>query len=404
VKGTTGPEVPPQVAGLWPPPARAVVARRTGAGQVGYLVVPSLRRPRVLMPLRVADADRMLSRHGGNPAERAVRLLWRAGVRSTLAERLPAQRLAVTPAPDGIETHLADVLGHPVRMGVLLGPPRANLKPVLQIFDEIGATVAFAKLGMTALTTALLETEASALALLAARPRSTFTAPTLLHHGNWHDTPVLVQQALSLSQSEQAAPGAPVDVMAEIAAVNGISTRRLSGSRFLDGVHVDDGRPDAIAQAVPQRWHDVDLSPFARLNDRLLSVDDCPFGSWHGDFGPWNMATDGTFVEVWDWERFEVDVPVGMDAAHYRAQVDIAARGDAERSWGAMVADVAAVQTALGVDAGAAETVAACYLVAICARYRRDAATGPTPALLRRIRWLAAAADVAVRSLEGTPA
>ncbi|MDQ4037768.1 MAG: hypothetical protein M3313_05335, partial [Actinomycetota bacterium] len=41
------------------------------------------------------------------------------------------------------------------------------------------------------------------------------------------------------------------------------------------------------------------------------------FAAWHGDWSPWNMAWRGRRVQLWDWERFESGVPVGMDRTHY---------------------------------------------------------------------------------------
>ncbi len=41
------------------------------------------------------------------------------------------------------------------------------------------------------------------------------------------------------------------------------------------------------------------------------------FAAWHGDWTPWNMAWRRRRVQLWDWERFEAGVPVGMDRIHY---------------------------------------------------------------------------------------
>jgi len=41
------------------------------------------------------------------------------------------------------------------------------------------------------------------------------------------------------------------------------------------------------------------------------------YAAWHGDWSPWNMAWRRRRVQLWDWERFETGVPVGMDRLHY---------------------------------------------------------------------------------------
>jgi hypothetical protein len=382
---------PRDVEPVWPAPARVRVSRSTGPRETGYLVVPSLSRPRLLVPLAVRGAGQMLRRHGGNRAQRAARSIWRLLHRSAFTARLPFTRLTVTPEPGGIEAYLGARLSGSVRIGVLLGPPRANAKPVLQVFDESGATVAFAKLGSTTLTAALVDNEATALVLIGRSAPSTFSAPTVLSHGRWRGTPVLVQSALALSQSDLAPGTPPVPVMAEIAALSGIREQRLDDSAFL-----------AASDPGPQTcWHDIDLQPFRRLHAALGTVGFCAFGSCHGDFGPWNMATDGAVVEVWDWERFATAVPVGFDAAHYRTQEAFARSVDPSVAWTSMVDDVSTLLTTLGLDPGRASIAAGCYLTAICARYRSDSGEAPTPTLRRRVRWLSATAGAAVQSLDG---
>lgn len=384
-------EIPPQVKGLWPWPAEVTVSRSGRDDETGYYVVPSLKRPRILVPVDVRGADRMFARHGGSKAERAARAAWQRAHRSGLAGRLPLQRLLVTPAPDGIEAYLADALGVAVRIGVLLGPPRANLKPVVQVFNERGDTIAFAKLGLTRLTEGLLATEAAALARLAETSVFSFVAPPLLHHGSWNDIPVLVQGALALAQDDRAPTEPPVRVMAEIAKLDGVAEHGLGDSSFLDSVQP---HPDAD-------WHGIDLDVFNRLHEALAAADPAlPFGSWHGDFGPWNMGSDGVRVEVWDWERFATGVPVGLDAAHYRTQRGVAEQTPAADAWSQITAEVAEVLVACERDAELAPTVGGCYLLAICARYRGDAHDGPTPALRRRLGWLSLVADLALANIQ----
>jgi hypothetical protein len=383
-------DAPASVGELWPPPAQTSLRRVTRSGQVGYLVVPSLRRPRVLVPLALPEAGLMLTRHGGTTAERAARTLWRGLHHVGIPGRLPVTRLCVTTEPDGIESYLSAALSRPVRIGVLLGPPRANAKPVLQIFDEAGATIAFAKLGSSTLTAALVDNEAMALALLGRSSPQAFTAPRLLHHGQWRHTPVVVQQALALSQSNRAPDEAPIAVMAEIAAVAGIHDRWLGDSDFLT----------RTAPGPQSHWHDVDLQPFGRLHAALTAAGSVPFGASHGDFGPWNMGTDGDRFEVWDWERFDPDVPLGFDAAHYRTQKALDEDLTPDMAWPAVTVEVSRLLDATDRDPDRAAVAAGCYLVAICSRYRRDAGDDPTPNLLRRMRWLSAAAAVAARSLD----
>lgn len=333
----------------------------------------------------------MFVRHGGGLLEKVVWEAWRRGQRSGLTGRLPVTRLVVDAAPDGIEAYLSEALGQPVRIGVLLGPPRANRKPVLQIFAADGATIAFAKVALSDLTRGLLETEAAALERFAGTTTQTFRTPTVAHHGEWNGLPVLVQAALGSAQSGQTPVEPPLDVMVEIAAVAGTEPVVLAEDAYLDTV-----APPAGAE-----WVGLDVSALQRLHARMAD-DQRPltFGSWHGDFGPWNMGRAGSTVEVWDWERFSSRVPVGLDAAHYRSQVSLASDVPPDAAWPLLVRDVASVLTASSLDPADAGRVAACYLLAICARYRHDAGDVPTPDLRRRVSWLADTAEIAAARVE----
>jgi hypothetical protein len=342
----------------------------------------------LLVPADVRGAERMFARHGGGRLDRLARQAWRRAHRMGLPARLPFQRLAITPDPDGIEAHLADVLGRQVRIGVLLGPPRANLKPVLQVFDEAGATVAFAKVGLTPLTEKLLATEAAALALIATKDTHTFTAPSVLDHGSWKGVPILVQSALPLAQGDHAPDVPPLEVMVEIAGLTGVTHQSLASSEL------------SLATPDDTHWHGLDLRVFADLRAALGSAGELPLGAWHGDFGPWNMGVAGRRVEVWDWERFAARVPVGFDAAHYQVQRGVAAAADPELSWRRIVADIEAVLHASGLDESVASGVGSAYLLAIVNRYRGDAGDAPTDRLRARLAWLASVAAAAHGQIE----
>lgn len=141
--------LPDSVVALWPPPARVAVRWSKRNDETNYFVLPSTRRVRLIVPIGVPGAERMLVRHAGGPLIRAGRSLWSRAAPRRMSARLPVRRMCVHEAPDGIERHLATQLAQDIRIGVLLGPPRPNQKPVLQIFDAAGSTLAFAKVGVT---------------------------------------------------------------------------------------------------------------------------------------------------------------------------------------------------------------------------------------------------------------
>jgi hypothetical protein len=331
----------------------------------------------------------MFARHGGGVADRAVRAAWRLAHRTGVAGAIPLRRLSVRPASDGIEACLCRIVGCDIRIGVLLGPPRANLKPVVQVFDATGTTVAFAKLGVNALTEQLVAREADALRLIAKRRPATFSAPELLHDGSWGSATINVQRALPLAQSSLGPAEPPRAVMAEIAELDGDGCEDIGDSAFLTGLSAP--RED--------HWKGIDVAGLRRLRAAVEAQGSCPMGSWHGDFGPWNMAADGRDVNVWDWERFETGVPYGLDAAHYRTQVEVGRNAPAD-AWPRILVEVAALLRFGKRPPDAAPVVAAAYLLTIADRYVRDVAGDPTAAMRRRMSWLAAAAVSALDSLE----
>jgi hypothetical protein len=44
------------------------------------------------------------------------------------------------------------------------------------------------------------------------------------------------------------------------------------------------------------------------------------FGTWHGDWTPWNLAWHGGRLWVLDWEHSRPGVPVGLDLAYWQVQ------------------------------------------------------------------------------------
>ena len=94
------------------------------------------------------------------------------------------------------------------------------------------------------------------------------------------------------------------------------------------------------------------------------------FGSWHGDWAPWNMAWHRGRLFVWDWERSHQHVPVGFDALHYFFQVARTMRREGVRAAAdASLAHVSTLSRALNVSRGSEELVLTLYLLTLFLRY-----------------------------------
>jgi hypothetical protein len=113
-----------------------------------------------------------------------------------------------------------------------------------------------------------------------------------------------------------------------------------------------------------------------------------PFGSWHGDWAPWNMTISDGCALVWDWERFETGVPAGYDAVHYALQQAVRGGMAAGPAAEEMLARAPGILAPFGLDPAAARLVAMLYLIEIGTRYLHDGQAEAGAQLGRVDRWL----------------
>jgi Phosphotransferase enzyme family len=385
---------------LWPPPVSVTRCGRLSQGHPGsndLLVFPNERRAALLVPRRPRRAAAAALRNYKASAGLRDRLRFSAAaltVRAGLAEVLP-DRIRIERGPAGpdadIAGHLRTVLGRDVLVSLYIGPARANRKPVLQVLAPGGEVLGFVKVGVGPLTRRLVRAEAEALAFLAKAPTSRLAPPRLLYHGQWRGNEVLVQQACHAGRpakrlAELSGP------MAELAGIRGLSRHSLAQSPYLRGLRSRLGELADRKLAVPLGQALDLLSP---------SVGTLEFGSWHGDWTPWNMTMSSGRALVWDWERFGTGVPVGFDAVHFWLQGAIIRSGIApETAAERVVTQAPEILAPFGLGPGAASHVAAVYLAEIAARYLQDgqAEAGNRlgwigdwllPALMRHARRLA---------------
>ena len=400
---------------LWPPPATATLSRSSRGLQMlrdrpvrgrDFVVLPSARRPRLLVPSgRRASAAAV--RRYGEPGSftawagsRALALALAAGGASVgLGGRLRVSAGPGTadpgtgdPGTGTIEAYLRSVLGYEVLISTHLGAARANRKPVLQLLTRRGATAGFAKVSVNPLTRDLIRAERAALDTLAAEDFRAMAVPRVLHHGQWQGREVLIMTALPVWRRRQALrPGQLTAAMTELAAVGGRSRGPLTGSGYLARLRsrLADG------PAGPDR---------AALGDALDALaaagPDLSFGAWHGDWTGWNMASTAGGLLVWDWERFAAGVPAGFDSLHYRLQSDVVRRrrppADAAA---ACVRDAGACLAPFGVPAGEARLVAILYLAELSARYLADRQAEAGARLGQPGTWLIPAIEEAMKQL-----
>lgn len=314
------------------------------------------RDAELLVPLGSRRAAAGVSRRfwDGMPATRRARQwLGEAALRTGAAQRLWSGRVALVGADADLDDPDRSLLA---RLAVLLDCPRVlaaitarptqyNGKPVVMLFDPDGTPLAFAKVAVDDATERYVRTEVEWLQR-AATAEAPLRAPALLASCEWQGRPVAVCEPLPLPRL----PRRPVGVADAIA--------RL-------GEVVD----APLAERGPVARADTELADLVATvhGDAVVR-----FGAWHGDLSPWNTATRGGRVLVWDWEMAGDDMPLGSDLRHARVMVATHLGG---RS---------AVQALAGLDV--TDPATAAYLLELT---RRDDQHGLGLAAADRLRELA---------------
>jgi hypothetical protein len=289
-----------------------------------YLALPRATNPRLLVPLgspRAAAAALARNHDATSLQARLGRAALGAGLRFGLTQRFAPRvdvfadrALPAAERPSVLLTeHLRAIFGRrDLEMAVILGVPRLNRKPVLQVLAADGTVVGYVKAAWNDLTAGLVRNEARVLADLSAARPSTFTAPSLVAAGPWGGLELIAASALPNAARPDAAQvfEPPLAVIAEIAGLGGRSTARLADSPYWAGVRArlaaQPASSDVLRRAVDWIEHRFGATEIA-------------FGTWHGDFTPWNMARTAAATYLWDWER-AAPAPAGLDLLHFLFQ------------------------------------------------------------------------------------
>lgn len=328
-----------------------------------FVLVPDATAPRLLVPLGSRRVAAAAVRRYAQPAARTARMkrdLAALALR-TGADRVLLRDRVSAGGAESIAAHLSRRLDRELVVSVHIGPSRANRKPVLQLLSPDGETVGFAKLGVNRLTRALVRAETTALVTLRHVGLSTVDTPRVMYSGRWRGHQVLVQEALPAWRRRYPDRARLVEAMREVAGCLGIVYAPLASSAYAKNLGERLSTVDSIALE----------SALAGLTDRRGDTV-LGFGSWHGDWAPWNMAMLADRVLVWDWERFTTDVPVGFDAVHHALQQRLERGAGARDAVDETVARAPELLAPFGVPVDAAGVTALLYLVDLAARYLAD--------------------------------
>ncbi len=376
---------------LWPeasPPQGEAADRQAGIpARARFLIAfPSADRPRIVIPAARLAAAAAVRRYGEPSsmrtlvATRGLSLLLRAGAGSILGDKLAVATPAGMPT---IESYLRQQLGPDIHVSMHIGAARANRKPVLQLLTTSGTTVGFAKIGADPLTKELVRAERDALADLSRSRLTRLQVPQVLHSGRWGDLDVLVLSPLPVWQRRIQLGGSQlISAMQELSEVAGTSREPLTGSRYWQRLTA---RLDATDDSADRR---ALLRALSQLPARAGGIQ-LTFGSWHGDWTSWNMASTRVGLLVWDWERFACGVPIGFDALHHWLQARVVgARADPRASAADCIRLAPEILAPFGTDAAQARTTALAYVADLAVRYLADRQAEAGARLGAPGRWL----------------
>lgn len=367
----------PGIAQLFPGQEQRL-SRRPGRGPA-LLVLPSRRAPRVLVPAGLPAAADMLQRHSTSGLQRLVQAALARSLRSGLLPLLPVSRLTPAPGLASIADHAREHVPGAAQVGVLLGPPRANAKPVLRVFDADGRTVAFGKVGHHDTSARLVRHEAVVLHELADHPFRHLQVPRVIAAADWNGCPVLYQSPLhaAVGQPSWELPLAAMQEVAE-ACLPG------KGGPLADSRYVADLRTRiALGPAADELGSSL-LLAVERFGDVHLDL-----GRWHGDWAPWNAGEAAGRCQVWDWERSACGVPLGFDVVHFVVQRAFShGAGDPAGLAGRLLTELAPALARWYTDPAQVAATLELYLLEILQRYLQDSDGAPTPALRRRLTVL----------------
>jgi hypothetical protein len=238
---------------------------------------------------------------------------------------------------------MAEIFGRrDLAVAISVGRVRPQIKPTLHVATMAGQMLGHVKIGWNDITASLIRHEAASLLALGGgfpadgdaagrldgaladggRPAGHLRVPRVLHRGCWHERDYLAVSDIGGSPwYRRRRTRLPVSMTWRVGRSLGVERGMLGTSPFWRDLS------DRVERLLGQEALDAPLAAaLAGARDRAESWHanaDLDFGLMHGDWAPWNMASAGPSLAVWDWERSRIRGPIGFDGLFFRFQVDL---------------------------------------------------------------------------------
>jgi hypothetical protein len=186
---------------------------------------------------------------------------------------------------------------------------------------------------------------------------------------------------LSTDQRHRVTRDTRLAAMREVAGLAGTTDASLAESGFWS-------RLRGTAQLLADAPDGLRLQAAVDATERRDGAERVTLGGWHGDWGRWNMGMGEGVLQLWDWERYDPEVPVGFDGLHFAAQSVRPGERAAQRQEDTFLRSVPNVLAELGVPPGLHDLTLRLYLLETAARYVDALTHGATPALRGRTAWV----------------
>ncbi|MGH1489118.1 MAG: phosphotransferase family protein [Acidimicrobiales bacterium] len=358
---------------LWPD--RSTRIKPGGSASPQWWASPSAESPKILVPAQSIAAARTSVKRYHDGFSTKLR------VRSMLAEAImgvePLARLLLRGKQVGVDGGLrrapgidGDVLEgirqlldvDRLHVAVSLSTPKSNQKPVLQLLDDDGRCLGWAKVAWNERTEALVGNEASWLERKAEAPLS---KPDLMHDLVIAGRRVAISSGVEAGRRPQRGAAAlpDLDVFKAVSNLGDVETIEIERSAWWRSV-------EAVLGEATDQERQVITAAVESCAGLKIQV-----GAWHGDLTPWNLMTTKDRVHLIDWEFAADGVPFGFDLCHFHTQVASEMKGcEDPASNAALALDYSARLSphglaSLGVEPANRTAVWRLYLVELMRRY-----------------------------------
>lgn len=285
-----------------------------------FVVLPSLQRPRLLLPAAAPTPARArLLRAHNEPPYVGPRTMLPALRKALQVEPLSSMAgpkvHVVLPVEQG-ELTLRHVVGRQLRVSprelvLSLSMRDDGTRPTIRVTGLDGVPLLFLKVADAPLRVGRLGQEQDALRALQLAPAPGIRASAPLVDLHWHGRRVTGVAALPLDPRPGTRPAeATSSALSDLQASQPMTLERLRESAWL---HELRDRVEGAPKPMQEPLH-------SHL-DRITKHYGHTFyalGRTHGDWLPWHMAwTDDGDLAVWDWEHSHAQAPLLLDTLHW---------------------------------------------------------------------------------------